>query len=52
MPMSCCDPALIFWFEGGRISGLVCVHVDDFFGAGSDNFYDSVMLKSWFVAIS
>ena len=38
------DPALFYWHNGGNLSGIICVHVDDFLWGGDNEFYNKVML--------
>ena len=37
------DPALFFWHKNGILSGLICIHVDDFIWAGTKEFKESIM---------
>jgi hypothetical protein len=44
--MSVCtlDPALFFWVDGGVLSGIMCVHVDDILWGGTPNFEAAVII--------
>ena len=44
--MSICryDPALFYWHNDDVLSGIICVHVDDFLWGGDSEFYDRIML--------
>ena len=39
------EPALFFWKDDGKLSGLICCHVDDLFYAGSAMFQKEVIDK-------
>lgn len=45
------DPAMFFLHKGGKLSGIVCCHVDDFLHAG-DEYFEKIMinLRKRFVA--
>lgn len=45
LKMSVCsvDSALFYWLQGGELSGLICVHVDDIFWAGTETFRSCVI---------
>ena len=46
LQMSVCtlDPALFFWIDGGVISGIMCVHVDDILWGGTPDFEAAVII--------
>ena len=37
------DPSVFTWVENGELSGIVCVHVDDFVIAGDHSFDEKVL---------
>jgi hypothetical protein len=37
------DSALFYWLQNGKLAGLICVHVDDLFWAGTDDFQKLVV---------
>ena len=39
------DSALFYWTCGGCLKGIICVYVDDFVFAGTDEFYETVIAK-------
>lgn len=41
--VSSLDPALFKWDSAGHFEGIVCIYVDDFLWAGSENFKDNVI---------
>ena len=43
MQMSSLDQALFYWCLNGELAGIICIHVDDFFWAGSEYFSVRVM---------
>lgn len=51
MKMCSLDQALFFLFSNGVLSGIICIHVDDFCWAGTDYFKSSVveLLKKCFL---
>lgn len=42
--MSALDPALFYLHKGGKLSGIICCHVDDFLHAG-DEYLEQLMVK-------
>ena len=47
MGMQMCkyDPALFYWKPHGETEGIICVHVDDFLSAGTENFESTIMAQ-------
>ena len=43
MTLCSLDPSLFYWHRGGRLSGFVCVYVDDFLWAGTETFKKQVI---------
>ena len=45
------DDSIFFWHRNGKVQGLICCHVDDFFWGGTNNFEKTVIqrLKESFV---
>ena len=39
------DNSLFAWKRKGKLEGLICIYVDDFLYAGTENFYRNVILK-------
>ena len=39
------DPAMFIFNKGVMLDGIVCIHVDDFFWGGTDNFEKHIILK-------
>ena len=39
------DPAMFYWFQNEKLSGLFLIHVDDFIWGGTQMFKDSVISK-------
>ena len=39
------DDSIFFWHRNGKVQGLICCHVDDFFGGGINNFEKTVIQK-------
>ena len=39
------DPSLFYWHSNGKLSGIICVYVDDFFWAGTNDFKICVIDK-------
>ena len=37
--------SLLAWKRKGKLEGLICIYVDDFLYAGTENFYKKVILK-------
>ena len=37
------DPALFFWYKNEMLSGIICIHVDDFIWAGTQEFKVTIM---------
>ena len=38
------DPALFYLHKGGKLSGIICCHVDDFLHAG-DEYLEQIMVN-------
>jgi len=51
MVMCSLDQALFFYYKNGVLSGIICIHVDDFFWAGETFFEETIIraLKSEFL---
>ena len=39
------DDSIFFWHRNGKVQGLICCHVDDFFWGGTNNFEKTVIQK-------
>ena len=39
------DNSLFAWKREGKLEGIICIYVDDFLYAGTENFYKNVILK-------
>ena len=39
------DDSIFFWQRNGKVQGLICCHVDDFFWGGTNNFEKTVIQK-------
>ena len=39
------DNSLFAWKREGKLEGIICIYVDDFLYAGTENFYKKVILK-------